>query len=174
VDLTLKLLTIQLEDETLGHLPADLPLLISDGARAGEPGSGVALDLQRGFPDFPPVSRTFYVALGSTLCLCYGITSSRFGTSFSPRYHATFVVRTCFCLHILSALRFAGGLRPNSLLAAGASNQSKKRDGGEQGPDLTTSQRPGCRLNQPSSFRRRCAPSCLSIPQAGSRLEKFD
>ncbi len=141
VDLTLELLTVQLEDETPGHLPADLSLLIPDGARAGEFGPGVALDLQRGFPDPPLVSRTLYVALGSTLRLCYRVASSRFGTSFSSRHHATFAASTCFSLHILSFLLFAGGLLPDSLLAGGASSQSKERDRGEQGPELTTSQR---------------------------------
>ncbi|MDQ5811904.1 MAG: hypothetical protein M3358_14460 [Actinomycetota bacterium] len=95
------------------------------------------------------------MAHGSTPCLCYGLTGSRFGTTFSSRHgvarprhrtitrsrhHAT-LARTCLGLHIPSALWFAGGLLPDSLLAAGASSQSKERDRGEQGPELTTSQR---------------------------------
>ena len=130
-DLALELLTVHLEDEALGHLPAYLSLLIPDGARAGEPGSGVALDLQRGFPDFPPVLRTLYVALGSTLC--YGATGSRFGACFSSRHRATrhratFVNCARFDSRVLSALRFAGGLLPDSLLASCC--QGQERDQG--------------------------------------------
>ena len=129
-DLALELLAVHLEDETLGHLTADLSLLIPDGARPGEPGSGVALDLQRGFLAFPAVSRTLFVALGPALCLCYGITGSRFSTSYSSRPRATSVSCACFGSVILSALRFAGGLLPDSLLASDACCKGQERDQG--------------------------------------------
>ncbi len=162
-DLALELLPAQVEDETLWHLPADLSLLIPDGARAGEASSGVAPDLQRSFRiqrsfrNFPPVSRALYPALGPTLCLCHGGAGSRFVTSPSSRHcvacpchraiirtrpRSTFAARMRFNPRTLPALRLACGLLPARLPASDASCQSQEREYyGGHGPVLAASQR---------------------------------